>query len=125
MLYTRLINFDVDRFSYYDTIRLIHMIAELWILQEGTMKGHVMVCDIHGVRMSHALRIPLSGVKKSLYYLQEAAPIRLKALHYLNTTSVMDFMLALMKPFIKKELMDIVSIIIATHDLCMHISFND
>ncbi|XP_001602751.1 alpha-tocopherol transfer protein-like [Nasonia vitripennis] len=106
VLYTRLINFEVERFFYYDTMRLFNMIADLWVLQHGTMKGHILICDIQGVTMSHVLRIPPIGVKKFLYYLQEAAPIRLKALHYLNTSSVMDFILGLMKPFMKKELMD-------------------
>ncbi|XP_058791001.1 alpha-tocopherol transfer protein-like [Phymastichus coffea] len=106
VIYSRLINYEPERFVYNDGMRLFNMIADLWALQNGTMKGHVLICDIVGVQMVHALRISPIGVKKYLYYLQEAVPIRLKALHFMNTTSVMDFILGLMKPFMKKELMD-------------------
>lgn len=37
-------------------------------------------------------------------------PVRLKGLHYLNTVSFMDKILSLMRPFMKKELMDVLEL---------------
>ncbi|XP_014214637.1 alpha-tocopherol transfer protein-like [Copidosoma floridanum] len=107
IIYSRLIDFDPSRYVYNDAMRLYNMISELWLLREGTMPGYVIICDIYGVQMAHALRVPPMGIKKCLYYLQEAVPLRIKGLHFLNTSPVMDFILGLMKPFMKKELMDV------------------
>ncbi|KAJ8672998.1 hypothetical protein QAD02_004259 [Eretmocerus hayati] len=107
VVYTRLIDFNPERFNYNDGMRLFNMIADLWLIEGGTMKGHVFICDITGVTMAHALRLSPMGIKKYIYYFQEATPLRIKSLHFMNTTSVMDFILGLIKPFLKKELMDV------------------
>lgn len=39
--------------------------------------------------------------------LQEALPVRLCGLHFINTVSFMDKVVAMLRPFMKKELMDV------------------
>jgi hypothetical protein len=92
------------------------MILELWLIQNGTMNGHILVADVFGLQMEHALRISPVNMMKFMFYLQEAIPFRIKGLHFINTTTVMDFILGMMKPFLQKELMDVVGLI-----LCIHI----
>lgn len=84
------------------------MVTDLWLYTEGTAKGHIIVVDMEGVTFAHAGRLSPMGLKKYLYYLQEAIPIRLIGLHFINTNAVMDIILAMMKPFMKKELMNVV-----------------
>ena len=84
------------------------MLIDLWLYGEGTIKGHIILIDIANVSLGHAARLNPMGLKKFLYYLQEALPVRLKGLHFMNTSSVMDVILNMMKPFMKKELMDMV-----------------
>lgn len=114
--YSRLIDRDPEKFIYNDGMRYWNMLTDLWLHLHGTEPGHVLVADITGVQMTHALKISPVGVKKYLYYLQEALPIKIKGLHFLHTSPVMDFILGLMKPFMKKELMDVVRII---HCFCI------
>jgi len=108
IVYTRLIDYEPSCFIYNDVMKYFSMVIDLWLYTEGTAKGHVIVIDMTGVTFAHAGRLSPIGIKKYLYYLQEAIPIRLKGLHFINTNAVMDIILSMMKPFMKKELMDVV-----------------
>ncbi|KAG5333139.1 TTPAL protein, partial [Acromyrmex charruanus] len=110
IVYTRLIDYEPSRFIYNDVMKYFSMVVDLWLYTEGTAKGHVIVIDMTGVTFAHAGRLSPIGIKKYLYYLQEAIPIRLKGLHFINTNAVMDIILSMMKPFMKKELMDVLHI---------------
>ncbi|KYM77580.1 Alpha-tocopherol transfer protein-like protein, partial [Atta colombica] len=110
IVYTRLIDYEPSRFIYNDVMKYFSMVIDLWLYTEGTAKGHVIVIDMTGVTFAHAGHLSPVGIKKYLYYLQEAIPIRLKGLHFINTNAVMDIILSMMKPFMKKELMDVLHI---------------
>lgn len=108
LIYSRLINYEPSRFVFTDSMKFFSMVMDLWLYTEGTAEGHVIIIDMEGVTFAHAGRLSPIAIKKYLYYLQEAIPIRLKGLHFINTNAVMDIILAMMKPFMKKELMDVV-----------------
>lgn len=108
LVYARLIDYEPSHFVYNDAIKYFCMVMDMWLYTEGTAKGHIIVVDMEGVTLAHAGRLSPIGIKKYLYYLQEAIPIRLMGLHFVNTNAVMDIILAMMKPFMKKELMDVV-----------------
>ena len=110
VFYSKLIDLEPSHFVYNDVMKIYNMILDLWIFTEGTMKGHIILMDMEGCLISHAGRMSPLGIKKYLYYLQEALPVRLKGLHFMNSVPVMDIILGMMKPFMKKELMDIVSL---------------
>lgn len=110
ILYGRLIDFDPSHYVYNDCMKLWNMITDLWLREKGTTKGHVFVVDVSGILLGHAGRISPMGLKKYLTFLQEALPVRLKGLHFTNSIPVMEIILNMMKPFMKKELMDIVII---------------
>lgn len=86
-----------------------------------------------GAKLGHILRINLLHLKKASYFLQvsnkkniyffkfpifnytfftlqEAIPTRLVGLHFLNATSLMDRFLAVIQPFLKKELLDMLHV---------------
>lgn len=106
ILYGRLIDPEPSHYVYNDGMKLLSMILDLWLYSEGTMPGHIILFDMKDVVFGHAARLNPMGLKKYLYFLQEALPVRLKGLHFMNIMPVMDVILNMMKPFMKKELLD-------------------
>lgn len=94
------------------------MTCEVQNVVHVTSAGQIVILDATGFSFSHLASINLVILKKILFYIQEAAPVRLKTIHILNTMPVVDALVDLVKPFMKKELLNIVSvndIIIHTH----------
>ena len=107
-MFAKLIDFDASKYVYNDGMKHFNMILDLWLYGEGTMNGHVLLFDVSNVALGHAARISPMGLKKFLFYLQEGLPVRLKGLHFMNTNAAMDVILNMMKPFMKKELINMV-----------------
>lgn len=110
IFYARLINYDASRYVFNDCMKYFNMVMDMCLYKEGTAEGHLIVIDMDRVGFGHVGRLNPLSIKKFLYYLQEAIPIRLMGLHFINSTAVMDIILGMMKPFMKKELMDVVRI---------------
>lgn len=98
---------DPSKYSFAGHMKLLDMTATLWLAQNYTFKGHMVIIDLMGVTFSHITKIGLLQMKKILTYLQDAMPVRLKGMHFVNIVPFMDKLLALMKPFMKKELFDV------------------
>ncbi|XP_047099832.1 retinol-binding protein pinta-like [Schistocerca piceifrons] len=102
----RLRNTEPALLNYSDCFRAFFMLLDVWQRREGTAPGLVLIFDMSGVVFGHLLRLTPGPLSRFLYYLQEALPVRIKAIHYINVVPFMDKFLALMKPFMKKELID-------------------
>lgn len=103
----KLLNSDTEAFNFGECIRLWDMTTMLHLHQNGPVEGLRIVIDLENVVFGHLTKLGILTMKKFLLYLQDAAPVRLKGYHYVNTVSFMDKILALMKPFMKKELLEI------------------
>ena len=108
VIYGKLVDLDPAHYVYNNCMKYFNMVLDLWLHNEGTGSGHIILIDLEGVAFGHAGRLSPMGLKKFLYYLQEGLPVRLKGLHFMNSVPVMDIILGMMKPFMKKELMDMV-----------------
>lgn len=53
----------------------------------------------------------MGNIKSFLQFVQEAIPIKLKAIHVLNSVYFVDKILAILKPFMKMELMKMVCVV--------------
>lgn len=108
VIISKLIDFEPSHYVFVDGLKLFCMIMELSLYTSGTAPGHIIIIDMQGCVFGHVARLNPILMKKFLFYLQEAIPVRLKGLHFMNTVPFMDLILNMMKPFMKKELMDMV-----------------
>ncbi|XP_050311781.1 alpha-tocopherol transfer protein-like [Anthonomus grandis grandis] len=73
------------------------------VYTEGPSSGVLVIIDMTGGVFGHLLKMNLTDFKKFLVYIQDAMPIRLIGVHFINVVPFMDKILALLKPFIRKE----------------------
>lgn len=106
IIFGKLLDFEPSNYVYNDGMKYLNMVIDYWLYTEGTTPGHIILFDTKNVAFGHVGRLSPMGLKKFLYYLQEGLPVRLKGMHFMNTSPVMDVILNMMKPFMKKELLD-------------------
>ncbi|CAG9559390.1 unnamed protein product [Danaus chrysippus] len=110
VIYFRLIDYDAKNFVFSEAVRAAIMLIDLMQYEDGAWKGFVILIDLNRVTLSHIARLDLQTIQQLLYYLQEAMLVRLKGLHFLNAPSFIDRLMMLLRPFMKKELMDMLKI---------------
>nr|XP_015838049.1 PREDICTED: uncharacterized protein LOC655774 [Tribolium castaneum] len=106
IIFMKLMDSNPDNYNFSVQLKHFDMVCMLGLHQEGVSNGHIIVLDMKEVVFGHLTKLGPLAMKKFLYYLQEAMPLRLKGLHYFNIVPFMDKILALMRPFMKKELLD-------------------
>lgn len=109
MTFVKFLDPNPNKFDYFECMKYLLMTCEVQNVVHGTSQGLVVIFDATGLTFAHVASINLMGVKKILFYIQEAAPVRLKAFHVLNSMPIVDTLVNLLKPFMKKELMNLVS----------------
>ncbi|KAL9896384.1 alpha-tocopherol transfer protein-like isoform 1-T4 [Glossina fuscipes fuscipes] len=102
----KLIDLTASNFNFADAIKLFVLLLDVFVREDDVRNGYRMVFDTSGVTLGHVARLGIMTMKKLIFYLQEALPVRLIGLHFINIVPFMDKILALMYPFMKKELVD-------------------
>ncbi|XP_050672065.1 clavesin-2-like [Leptidea sinapis] len=110
VMYCRLLNPDPARFVLSDAARLFFMVFDLWQYHEGTWPGFVIIIDMDSTCIGHIMRLDIATIRQILYFVQECMLVRLKEVHFINAPSFMDKLMMLLKPFLKKFLLDMIHI---------------
>lgn len=84
---------------------LIIILQDLCLSSQGPQKGLIILFDIDNIRLGHLTKSKLSTIKLFLKYLQDALPAKLEAIHIFNARSATNLLLALVKPFMKAEIL--------------------
>lgn len=96
------------RFSLPDAV-----IAGIPVLSQGDVHISDMKCHT----MGHMRRLSLRIFRTMLKFLQEAYPVRIKAVHMVNCPPYMNKILAIVKPFVSKQVFELVSKLRRTYSL--------
>lgn len=92
---------DVCPFSGFTCVDI-----DIW--ENGCSEGYVLIIDTKTLHIGHLPKIGLFTVKNFVYYIQEALPLRLKAVHFINMVPMIERILAMARPFLKKELLEMI-----------------
>lgn len=109
MILTRFIDTDPNKFNFGEVLKYMFMLIELHFIMRSTDNGLLIIFDVEGISFGHLAQINLMTLKKIVYFLQNAFPVRLKGIHILNSMPVIDIIIGMMKPFTKAELLNMVS----------------
>ncbi|XP_026748247.2 uncharacterized protein LOC113509143 [Galleria mellonella] len=109
-VYCQLLDDDPKKSVYSDLVRAFVMILDLWQYEEGTVPGIIIIVNMDKVTLNHITRIDLKVAQEFFYFIQEAMFIRLKEFHFINAPVFVDKMLTMMKPIMKKEMLDLLKV---------------
>ncbi|KAK9754081.1 CRAL/TRIO domain [Popillia japonica] len=105
IIYCKFFNTDANKFVFSDAVKVFDMVILLMLHQLGTAPGYLILGDLAGISFGHMTKFLPTHLMKFFLYFQEALPIRLKGLLFINIPPFMDKLMALLKPFMKKELL--------------------
>ncbi|XP_025414704.1 alpha-tocopherol transfer protein-like [Sipha flava] len=108
IIYHKLRLFEANKYVFNDGVKLLVMAMDACFKVDGTCPGYIFLFDMRGVRLGHLTRLSISSLRKFFTFIQEGLPVRLKGIHVLNTQSIVDKIMILVKPFMKKELLSMV-----------------
>ncbi|XP_063541207.1 alpha-tocopherol transfer protein-like isoform X2 [Cydia strobilella] len=106
VFYCRLTDADAKKFVFHECVRVALMTLDLWQEEEGTWPGLEIIFDMRLFSLQHLPKVDLHTLQQFLYYLQEAMLMRVTGLHFINAPSFIDKLMMLIKPFLKKELLE-------------------
>jgi hypothetical protein len=98
-----------EHYRHVNQINLLDLITMWNLHQKGTSNGVLALFDMKGISFGHLTRVNLVAMKKHLFYVQEATPVRIKELHCINVAPFTDKLVKMAKPFLKKELLDMLN----------------
>lgn len=107
VIFLRLMDNDPRKFCLNDAMKLLIFVSDAFLSEVGPSNGFLIVADFEGALLGHLLRVGVRSIKRFLYYLQEAFPVRLKGIHIINVNKVVEALVSMMKPFMKKELHEV------------------
>lgn len=108
---------DPTKYNQAHQTNLFDMMVILELFLNGASEGYVFVIDMENIVFGHLARLNLMVIKKFFMYLQEGLPVRLKGFHFINAVPFMDKIMTLIKPFMKKELLQMLYIYPQNDDL--------
>uniref|UniRef100_A0A1B6EXZ6 CRAL-TRIO domain-containing protein n=1 Tax=Cuerna arida TaxID=1464854 RepID=A0A1B6EXZ6_9HEMI len=108
IIVTRTVDPDIKNYNFAALVKYYTMSTEAFQLENGTVPGIVMVCDVDNFKASHFWCVPFKQAKNNMRYSQEAASFHIKAVHHINIHPLIHKMLQILKPLLKAEVIELI-----------------
>ncbi|XP_041980613.1 alpha-tocopherol transfer protein-like [Aricia agestis] len=96
-----------DIYNYVSDCKLFTMMFDVYLLTETDVKdGVVAILDAKHINYKFMKTLNLFISKKILKYQLESLPVRIQQLHVVNAAPIIDTLLTAFKPFISREIID-------------------
>ncbi|KAJ3665877.1 hypothetical protein Zmor_001342 [Zophobas morio] len=105
-----LVDCPVENYHFTTTMIMLNCVLALYAHLHGFEEGLVLIFDCKGYTLSHLTRVNLLATKHWLNHLQEGTPVRIKEIHIVNITPVMDKVLAIIKPILSGHLFQMIQL---------------
>lgn len=88
-----------------DIMKLVLMIGDIRLLEEQKgVAGDVYIFDASVATPGHFAKFTPAIVKKFLICVQEAYPVKLKEMHIINVSPLVDTIINFVRPFLKEKI---------------------
>lgn len=96
---------DIPTPNITEAMKLMLMYGDIRLLEEHVgVAGDVYIFDASVATPSHFSKITPTFVKKFLICVQEAYPVKLKEVHIINVSPLVDTIVNFVKPFLKEKI---------------------
>lgn len=106
IIFHRLHETEPSKYFFDAGVKMLFMTVDACLSKRGPQPGYIFLFDMRGVKFGHIARVSLSALRKFFMYVQEAMPVRMRAIHVLNTEPVLDKLMLLCRPFMDKKFFD-------------------
>lgn len=95
----------LEQYDYLLDAKVFFMSTDSWLLENDFLEEEDdVILDVKDISLKFLTKFNVSIAKKLTKYQQDAMPIRLRQVHIVNTPSAIDKIFALIKPFLKQEM---------------------
>ncbi|XP_040153699.1 alpha-tocopherol transfer protein-like [Anopheles arabiensis] len=121
VMLAKIVDPDASKFSLSSLLTLALMCVDIQLWEEGCNNGSILIIDMDGIHLGHLPKLGIFTLKDLLYFIQEGLPIRLKGLHLANVVPFIDRIMTMIRPFMKKELLEMLHLHTKMHTLFPYI----
>ncbi|KAK4878926.1 hypothetical protein RN001_007072 [Aquatica leii] len=98
---------NYQNFEWVDHFKLMSMVIE-GLMYSDPPEGVITIIDAEGFSLMHLMKLKLGLLKEFCKYIQEGVPMKISSVQVVNATYYMDLAFSVAKPFVKKEVMDLI-----------------
>ena len=100
--YVRIGRYPTEKFTFADIMSMANAFQEICMREDDYMVicGCVQILDMTDFSTAHVLQMTPMVIKKMTTFAEDAVPIRLKAIHIINTPKGFDKVFNVLKPLL-------------------------